>query len=167
MNRVGSSLASGGCSGVCAGGSSAGGNASEGALDASDTIAHISHRPMAITRLSNASMNHANQIISCCPPPSSIVCLAYSTPPSDSISSPRCRGEKYNTVGVLREGISRAIPDPVAWRAEGPILPQSLSDIPEISFFREGCPDREPGDLVAGLFDGALDLLLLSIPSFE
>jgi hypothetical protein len=56
---------------------------------------------------------------------------------------------------------------PVAWRAEGPILPQALSDIPEISFFREGCPDREPGDLVAGLFDGALDLLLLGLPSFE
>jgi hypothetical protein len=42
-----------------------------------------------------------------------------------------------------------------------------LSDIPEVSFFREGGPDREPGDLVAGLFDGALDLLLLSLPSFE
>jgi hypothetical protein len=42
----------------------------------------------------------------------------------------------------------------------------SLSDIPEISFLREGGPDREPGDLVAGLFDGALDLLLLGLPSF-
>jgi hypothetical protein len=42
-----------------------------------------------------------------------------------------------------------------------------LSDIPEILFFREGAPDREPGDPVAGLFDGALDLLLLSLPSFE
>jgi hypothetical protein len=41
------------------------------------------------------------------------------------------------------------------------------SDIPEISFFREGGPDRESGDLVAGLFDGALDLLLLGLPSFE
>ena len=43
----------------------------------------------------------------------------------------------------------------------------TLSEIPEISFFRKGGPDREPGDLVAGLFDGALDLLLLSFPSFE
>ena len=67
--------------------------------EASDTIAHISHRTMAITRLSNASMNHANQIISwargcssCLPP--SIVRLDYSSPPSDSIPSPRCRGEK-------------------------------------------------------------------------
>jgi hypothetical protein len=42
-----------------------------------------------------------------------------------------------------------------------------LSDIPEISFFCEGAPDREPGDLVAGLFDGTLDLLLLGLPSFE
>jgi hypothetical protein len=41
------------------------------------------------------------------------------------------------------------------------------SDIPEISFIREGGPDRESGYLVAGLFDGALDLLLLSLPSFE
>jgi hypothetical protein len=43
----------------------------------------------------------------------------------------------------------------------------TLSDIPEVSFFREGGPDREPGDLVSGLFDGALDLLLLSLPPFE
>ena len=42
-----------------------------------------------------------------------------------------------------------------------------LSDIPEIPFFSEGGPDREPGDLVAGPFDGALDLLLLSLTSFE
>src|SRR5215216_4745053 len=165
MNRAGSSLDSGGFSRVCAGGSSAGGNASVGALDASDTIAHISHRPMAITRLSNASMNHANQIISCCPPPSSIVCLAYSTPPSDSIPSPRCRGEKYNTLG---EGLSRAIPDACSLGC-GRLNPsvESLSDIPEIPFFREGGPYRESGDLVAGLFDGALDLLLLSPPPFE
>jgi hypothetical protein len=51
-------------------------------------------------------------------------------------------------------------------------LPESAegrhpSDIPEISFFREGGPDRESGNLVAGLFDSALDLLLLSLPSFE
>ena len=76
-----------------------------GALDASDTIAHISHRPMAITRLSNRSMNHANQIISCCPPPLSIVYFAYSTLPSDSIPSPRCRDEKYNTVVEIKSSI--------------------------------------------------------------
>src|SRR5215213_6627705 len=110
MNRAGSSLDSGGFSGVCGGGSSAGGNASVGALDASDTIAHISHRPMAITRLSNASMNHANQIISCCSPPSSIVCLAYSAPPSNSIPSPHCRGEKYNTVVAIKYSIEYESP---------------------------------------------------------
>ena len=43
----------------------------------------------------------------------------------------------------------------------------TLSDIPEISFFRKGGPDREPGDLVAGLFDGALDLLLSKQQSFD
>jgi hypothetical protein len=42
-----------------------------------------------------------------------------------------------------------------------------LSDVPEMSFVREGAPDREPGDLVAGRFDGAFDLLLLGISSFE
>jgi hypothetical protein len=42
----------------------------------------------------------------------------------------------------------------------------ATSDIPEISVF-EGAPDREPRDLVAGFFDGALDRLLLSVPSFE
>ena len=47
------------------------------------------------------------------------------------------------------------------------VIRTPLSDIPEIPFFREGGPDREPGDLVAGPFDGALDLLLLSLPSFE
>ena len=41
------------------------------------------------------------------------------------------------------------------------------ADIPEISFFLERAPDREPGDLVAGFLDGALDLLLFSPPSFE
>ena len=51
----------------------------------------------------------------------------------------------------------------IAESAEG----RHPSDIPEISFFGEGGPDRESGDLVAGLFDGALDLLLLSLPSFE
>ena len=71
---------------------------------ATDTIAHISHRPMAITRLSNASMNHANQIISCargcssCPPPPPTARPAHSSPPSDSTPSPRCLGEKYSTV---------------------------------------------------------------------
>jgi hypothetical protein len=44
---------------------------------------------------------------------------------------------------------------------------RGTSDIPEVSFFREGAPDREPRDLVTGFFDGALDRLLLSLPSFE
>src|SRR5688500_3969377 len=136
MNRAGSSPVSGGCSGGCVGGSSAGGNASPRSREASDTIAHISHRPMAITRLSNASMNHANQIISCsrgcssCPPPSIVRLLTLLHLQILSFRTP-------------------------------------LSDIPEMSFFREGGSDREPGDLVAGLFDGALDLLLLGLPSFE
>jgi hypothetical protein len=42
-----------------------------------------------------------------------------------------------------------------------------LSDIPEMSFVREGGPDREPGDPVAGLFDSAFDLFLLGLASFE
>src|SRR5918998_1380426 len=46
-------------------------------------------------------------------------------------------------------------------------LAGETSDIPKISFFREGGPNREPRELVAGFFDGTLDRLLLSLPSFE
>src|ERR671910_383774 len=55
------------------------------------------------------------------------------------------------------------------WRDEtyNTVVFSPRSDIPEISFFREGAPDREPRDPVAGLFDGALDLLLLGLPSLE
>jgi hypothetical protein len=42
-----------------------------------------------------------------------------------------------------------------------------LSNIPEVSFFREVTPDGEPGDLVAGFFDCSLDLLLLGLPPIE
>ena len=80
------------------------------AREASDTIAHISHRPMAITRLSNASMNHANQIISC----ARGARLAHrrhqqpallTLPPSDSTPSPRCLGEKYSTVLAMQRWV--------------------------------------------------------------
>jgi hypothetical protein len=46
-------------------------------------------------------------------------------------------------------------------------LMRETSDIPKISFFREGGPNREPRELVAGFLDGTLDRLLLSLPSFE
>ena len=58
-------------------------------------------------------------------------------------------------------------PDAFSLRWKVQVFRTPLSDIPEIPFFREGGPDREPRDLVAGLFDGALDLLLLGLPSFE
>ena len=39
------------------------------------------------------------------------------------------------------------------------------SDIPQVRSFAEGAPDGEPGDLVAGFLDGALDRLLLRLTS--